>query len=57
MKKNEGWNDLKHPVVKVNKALNQYEGQVLFPAQVDKANEALRTVGLPKSAKKSGSDQ
>ncbi len=52
MEKNEGWNEIKHPIVKVNKALNQYKDKVLFPDKVAKANEALRTVGLPKTEKK-----
>ena len=53
MEKNEDLNEIKHPVVKVNKSLNQYKDKVLFPDKVDKANEALRTVGLPKTEEKS----
>ncbi len=38
----------KIPIVKVDKTLNKYEGKVLFPDKLEKANEMLRKVGLPK---------
>jgi len=41
-------NQAKYPVVKINKSLNKYKGMVLFPEKLAKANEVLRTVGLPK---------
>jgi hypothetical protein len=34
--------------IKVNKKLNKYRNVELFPEKVAKANEILRTVGLPK---------
>lgn len=38
----------KIPIVRIDKSLNKYKGVVLFPEKVEKANEMLRTVGLPK---------
>ncbi len=38
----------KVPIVKLDKALNQYDDVVLFPEKLEKANEMLRKVGLPK---------
>jgi len=35
-------------IVKIDKSLNKYDNVVLFPNKVEKANEMLRTVGLPK---------
>lgn len=34
--------------VRIDKSLNQYEEKVLFPDKLEKANEMLRNVGLPK---------
>ena len=50
MKNREKLNPSKVPIVKVDESLSQYKGQVLFKEKVEKANEALRTVGLPKVA-------
>ena len=41
-------NKKKVPIVKVDKSLNKYSNKVLFPNKVEKANEMLRTTGLPK---------
>lgn len=41
-------NKKKVPVVRIDKALNKYSNVVLFPDKVAKANEMLRTIGLPK---------
>jgi hypothetical protein len=38
----------KIPIVKVDKLLNKYDEIVLFPEKLEKANEMLRKVGLPK---------
>ncbi len=38
----------KVPIVKIDKSLNKYKNVVLFPEKLKKANEMLRTVGLPK---------
>ncbi|MEX1003354.1 MAG: hypothetical protein WDZ35_14640 [Crocinitomicaceae bacterium] len=41
-------NKKKVPIVKVDKSLNKYSNKVLFPKKVEKANDMLRTTGLPK---------
>jgi len=38
----------KVPIVKIDKSLNKYDDVVLFPDKLEKANEMLRKVGLPK---------
>ena len=38
----------KVPIVRIDKSLNKYKDVVLFPAKLERANEMLRTVGLPK---------
>lgn len=38
----------KIPIVQIDKSLNKYKDVVLFPDKLEKANEMLRTVGLPK---------
>lgn len=38
----------KIPIVKIDKSLNEYDDIVLFPEKLEKANEMLRKVGLPK---------
>lgn len=45
-------NKKKVPIVRIDKSLNKYNDIVLFPEKVEKANEMLRTIGLPKIAKK-----
>ena len=45
-------NDNKKPaVIKIDKNLDKYLNKGLFKDKVDKANEVLRTVGLPKFSK------
>lgn len=34
--------------VRINPELNQYKDKILFPQKLEKANEMLRTKGLPK---------
>ena len=41
-------NKKKTPIVRIDKSLNKYNDVVLYPDKVEKANEMLRTVGLPK---------
>jgi len=41
-------NKKKVPVVRIDKSLNKYSNVILFPDKVEKANEMLRTIGLPK---------
>ena len=36
------------PIVEIDKSLNKYNTIILFPDKLEKANEMLRTVGLPK---------
>lgn len=43
----------KIPIVRIDKSLNKYDDIVLFPEKLEKANEMLRTVGLPKFKTKS----
>jgi len=38
----------KIPIVRIDRSLNKYKGVVLFPDKLEKANDMLRTVGLPK---------
>lgn len=38
----------KIPIVKIDQSLNKYDSIVLFPDKLEKANEMLRKVGLPK---------
>ncbi|MBI5914744.1 MAG: hypothetical protein HY842_05160 [Bacteroidetes bacterium] len=38
----------KVPIVRVDESLNQYDDKILFPDKLEKANEMLRKVGLPK---------
>lgn len=41
-------NKIKKSKVRIDKSLNQYEDKVLFPDKLEKANEMLKNVGLPK---------
>jgi len=41
-------NKRKVPIVKIDKSLDRYNGLVLSPDKLEKANEVLRTIGLPK---------
>jgi hypothetical protein len=38
----------KTPIVRVDSSLNKYDDKILFPDKLEKANEMLRKVGLPK---------
>jgi hypothetical protein len=38
----------KIPIVRVDKSLNNYDDKILFPDKLEKANEMLRKIGLPK---------
>ena len=42
-------NEKKIPIVKINKNLERFRGKTLFPEKLEKANEILTRVGLPKS--------
>ena len=41
-------NKKKVPIVKIDKALDKFSNKILFPKKLKKANEMLRTIGLPK---------
>ena len=41
-------NKSKGPIVRIDNSLNKYDNIVLFPEKLDKANEMLKKVGLPK---------
>ena len=53
MKKIDELNKSKLPIVKVDKTLGKYKDKVLFNEKVEKANETLKSVGLPKTLQKS----
>lgn len=36
------------PIISIDKALEKYADKVLFQDKLDKANEVLKNVGLPK---------
>ena len=38
----------KVPIVKIDETLNKYDDIVVFPEKLEKTNEMLRKVGLPK---------
>ena len=38
----------KIPIVAVDKSLNKFDGKVMFPEKLEKANEMLKRIGLPK---------
>jgi hypothetical protein len=38
----------KIPIVKIDNTLDKYDDQVLFPEKLEKANEMLKKIGLPK---------
>ena len=45
-------NKKKSPIVRIDNSLEKFKSVPLFQDKVDKANEMLRTVGLPKFATK-----
>jgi len=38
----------KIPIVRIDDALNKYDDKILFPDKLERANEILRKIGLPK---------
>ncbi len=48
----EELNKRKTPVVVIDNSLKKYKGMPVFQDKVDKANEMLRIVGLPKPKKR-----
>lgn len=47
----EKLNKAKIPVIPFDKRLEKLQNKVLFPEKLDKANEILSKVGLPKTSK------
>ena len=45
-------NTKKKPIVLIDKSLDFFNDKVLFPEKLEKTNEMLKRVGLPKSEKK-----
>ena len=41
-------NQKKVPIVKIDKSLNKYNDIIIFPDKLEKANEILKKIGLPK---------
>ena len=48
MKAIEELNKKKSPIVRIDDSLEKYKKLPIFQEKVDKANEILKTVGLPK---------
>jgi hypothetical protein len=48
MKSLKELNDKKIPIVRIDNSLEKYVEMPIFQDKVNKANEALRTIGLPK---------
>ncbi|MDO5105834.1 hypothetical protein [Capnocytophaga sp.] len=38
----------KIPIVAINKSLNTLDEKIIFPDKLDKANQMLKRIGLPK---------
>ena len=38
----------KIPIVRIDKTLNEYDNKIFFPDKLEKANETLRRIGIPK---------
>ena len=51
MKKIDELNKRKVPIVRIDNSLEQFKEQPLFQEKVDKANEILKNIGLPKMKK------
>jgi hypothetical protein len=56
MKIKEILKDRKIPIVTIKKELNQYDDKTLFPVKLEKANEMLKNIGLPKQWTKAKSE-
>ena len=41
-------NSRKTPIVRIDKSLDKYDDKILFPDKLEKANEMLKKIGLPK---------
>ena len=45
-------NTKKKPIVIIDQSLDFFNGKILFPKKLEKANEMLKKVGLPKTENK-----
>jgi hypothetical protein len=52
MKTIQELNEKKIPIIRIDNSLSKYKAMPIFQEKVDKANEMLRTIGLPKIATK-----
>lgn len=41
-------NKRKTPIVVIDKSLEKFKGKILFPEKLEKANEVLKRIGVPK---------
>lgn len=48
MKITEELKERKTPIVKIDKALNKLDSKIQFPEKLEKANQMLKKIGLPK---------
>ncbi len=48
MKTIQELNEKKIPIIRIDNSLEKYKTMPIFQDKVDKANEMLRTIGLPK---------
>ena len=39
---------IKNPIVKIDKSLNKFDDEILFPEKLEKANKMLKNIGVPK---------
>ncbi len=49
MKTVQELNEKKIPIIRIDNSLEKYKSMPVFQEKVDKANEMLKTVGLPKA--------
>jgi hypothetical protein len=49
----KGLDKIKSPVVRIDNSLEKYRGKVISKVKLDKANDMLKTIGLPKPGKHS----
>jgi len=47
----KGLNKSKSPVVRIDNSLERYKGKIISQEKLDKANDMLKTIGLPKAGK------
>lgn len=50
MKITEELKKRKIPIVAIDKSLDKFDNEIIFPKKLEKANEMLKRIGLPKKA-------